>query len=72
MSRSLTRTALFFIAVVALTGTPGAQAPAANAKAAVHAKQVKRLLIKNAMILPGPAVPAYGPADILSEDGVIT
>jgi imidazolonepropionase-like amidohydrolase len=72
MTRSLTRAALFITAIVALTGTTGAQAPAANAKAAVHAKQVKRLLIRNAMILPGPATPAYGPADILSEDGVIT
>ena len=72
MTRSLTRAALFFVAIVALTGTPGAQAPAANAKAAVHAKQVKRLLIKNAMVLPGPATPAYGPTDILSEDGIIT
>jgi len=72
MTRSLTRAALFFVAIVALTGTPGAQAPAANVKAAVHAKQVKRLLIKNAMVLPGPATPAYGPTDILSEDGIIT
>src|ERR1035437_4214165 len=51
--------------------TPSAQAPAA-AKAAVHAKQVKRLLIKNAMVIPGPAVPAYGPVDILIEDGLIS
>lgn len=57
MSQSLTRTALSLVAIVALTGTPGAQPPAANAKAAVHAKQVKRLLIKNAMVLPGSATP---------------
>jgi imidazolonepropionase-like amidohydrolase len=40
-------------------------------KTPVHAAQVKRLLIKNAMIIPGPGTPAYGPADILTEDGVI-
>ena len=46
-------------------------APAAAPRAAVHATQVKRLLIRNAMIIPGPGTPAYGPADILSEDGII-
>jgi len=60
-------------AVVALGAVvaPHAQAPAA-AKAAVHAKQVKRLLIRNAMVFPGSATPAYGPTDILAEDGLIT
>ena len=59
-------------AVLALgTGTPSAQAPAA-AKTAVHAKQVKRLLIRGAMVIEGPAVPAYGPVDILVEDGLIS
>src|SRR5258707_12284464 len=51
--------------------TPAAQAPAAGAKAAVHARQVKRLLITNAMIIPGTGVPASGPSDILVEDGLI-
>ena len=37
-------------------GAPIAQAPA-PAKAPVHAKQVKRLLIKNAMVLSGPGGP---------------
>jgi len=47
-----------------------AQAPA-SPPAPVHAKQVKRLLITNAMVIPGTGMPAYGPADILAEDGVI-
>ena len=51
--------------------TPAAQAPAVGAKAAVHARQVKRLLITNAMIIPGTGVPAAGPSDILVEDGLI-
>jgi len=52
--------------------SPSAQTPSApGGKAAVHARQVKRLLIRNAMIIPGPAVPAFGPEDILLEDGLI-
>ena len=54
-------------------GAPRAQAPSTvtPASAAIHAKQVKRLLITNAMVIPGPAVPASGPIDILLEDGLI-
>src|SRR4051812_38035184 len=40
-------------------------------KAPVHAKQVSRLLIRNAMIIPGPGTPAHGPTDILVDGGVI-
>ena len=51
---------------------PPAQVPAATgSKAPVHARQVKRLLIRNAMVIPGPGTPAYGPVDILAEDGLI-
>src|SRR5215813_7180228 len=53
----------------ALVAVPAAQTPRANAPA--HAKAVKRLLIRNAMIIPGTGVPAYGPSDILVEDGLI-
>jgi imidazolonepropionase-like amidohydrolase len=70
--RSIARLALPLVAAIAVTSTPGAQAPgAAGAKAAVHARQVKRLLITNAMIIPGTGVPAAGPSDILVEDGLI-
>ena len=52
----------FTAAVIALAlavTSPSAQTQsAAGAKAAVHAKQAKRLLIKDAMVIPGPAVPA--------------
>lgn len=65
--RYLTRAALSFAAILAITNTPGAQAPVPAAKAAVHAKQVKRLLIRNAMVIPGNATPAFGPTDILAE-----
>jgi imidazolonepropionase-like amidohydrolase len=60
------------IAVVVAAGVPAAQAPAAaGATTAVHAKQVKRLLIKHAMVIPGTGVPASGPMDVLLEDGLI-
>src|SRR5258706_16174095 len=68
--RSIARLALPLVAAIALNSTPGAQAPGA-AKAAVHARQVKRLLITNAMIIPGTGVAASGPSDILVEDGLI-
>src|SRR6266568_4735877 len=61
------------VAVAVTAAAPSAQTPA-TARAgttAVHARQVKHLLIKNAMVIPGPATPAYGPIDILAEDGVI-
>ena len=61
-------------AAIALTvSAPRAQAPstATPASGAIHAKQVKRLLITNAMVIPGPAVPASGPIDLLLEDGLI-
>jgi imidazolonepropionase-like amidohydrolase len=47
------------------------QTAVAAAKQPVHAKQVKRLLIQHAMVIPGPGTPAFGPTDILVEDGVI-
>jgi imidazolonepropionase-like amidohydrolase len=60
------------MALTASTAAPRAQAPSGGgAKAAVHARQVKRLLITNAMIIPGTGVPASGPSDILVEDGLI-
>ena len=70
--RSIARLAVPLVAMFAVTSTPGAQAPgAAGAKAAVHARQVKRLLITHAMVIPGTGVPAAGPSDILVEDGLI-
>ena len=60
------------IAFLAGASAPQAQqGPAASAKAPVHARQVKRLLIKGAMVIPGSGMPAYGPVDILAEDGLI-
>ncbi len=38
---------------------------------AQHAREVGRLLIRNAMVIPGTGVPAYGPVDLLIERGQI-
>jgi imidazolonepropionase-like amidohydrolase len=69
--RNLT-TAVILTAIAAGASVPTAQAPVpAGPTAPVHAKQVKRLLIKGAMVIPGTGVPATGPLDILVEDGLI-
>jgi imidazolonepropionase-like amidohydrolase len=50
----------------------GAQAvPKPTTKPPAHATSVKRLLIKNAMVIAGNAKPAFGPVDILVQDGLI-
>src|SRR5579859_3856135 len=44
---------------------------AQTATTAQHAREVSRLLIRNAMIIPGTGVPASGPSDLLIERGTI-
>src|SRR5580765_2861276 len=56
-------------AASAVVATPAAQT--ASGKAPTHAAAVQRLLISNVMIIPGTGVPAYGPNDILIENGLI-
>ncbi|RPJ63760.1 MAG: hypothetical protein EHM24_23920, partial [Acidobacteria bacterium] len=49
------------------------QAPGVRAQAPppTHAKAATRLLIRNAMVIYGNAKPAFGPVDILVQDGLI-
>ena len=56
------------LAMVAAGAALRAQAPAPPP---MHARAVTRLLIRNAMIIPGTGTPAFGPADLLTENGVI-
>ena len=58
---------------VAANVTASGQRPSASAQVAApaHAKAVKRLLIRNAMVIYGNAKPAFGPVDILVQDGLI-
>jgi len=50
---------------------PQAQKTETAVKAPEHAKQYKRLLIRNAMIIYGNAEPPFGPTNICLEDGLI-
>src|SRR4051812_9760111 len=52
-----------------MTFGAGAQQPPATP--AIHAKAAARLVIKNAMVIYGNAKPAYGPVDIVVQDGLI-
>src|SRR5215471_7729250 len=55
--------------------TRAAQGPVTTAAPAgppaQHAREVRRLLIRGAMVIPGTGVPAYGPVDLLIEGGTI-
>jgi imidazolonepropionase-like amidohydrolase len=68
--RFLIAAAVFIAAFDSSDALPSAQT-SGGGPAAVHAKQARRLLIRNAMIIPGTGAPAYGPSDILVEDGRI-
>jgi hypothetical protein len=61
-------TVVLFIAVPFPTA---GQQPRPTAPSPVHAKPVTRLLIRNAMVVYGNAKPAFGPVDILVQDGLI-
>ena len=74
--RARTRPAsgLAFVLTVALAAVAVAgaqQSRLAGGAPAEHARAVKRLLIPNAMVIYGNAKPAFGPMDILVENGVI-
>lgn len=49
-----------------------AQAPQGQGAPALHGRQPRRLIIRNAMVIYGSARPPYGPADIVVEDGLIS
>ncbi|MEK6629892.1 MAG: hypothetical protein AABY89_04040, partial [Acidobacteriota bacterium] len=64
--------AAIITAIAAITLPVGAdQAAPAAARSPIHATPVTRLLIKNAMVVYGNAKPAFGPVDILVQDGLI-
>jgi imidazolonepropionase-like amidohydrolase len=53
-------------------GTGLAERPAGDDAARLHARTPKRLVIRNAMVIYGNAKPAFGPVDIVVDQGVIT
>ncbi len=78
--RPLNRRHVVFAAACALAATLGTSpearqsasaGQAVRAPAPVHARAVTRLLIRNAMVIYGNAKPAFGPVDILIQDGLI-
>src|SRR3954465_13015253 len=59
-----------FALAAALTFGLAAQQPPATPP--IHAKATRRLVIQNAMVIYGNAKPAYGPVDIVVQDGLIS
>ena len=57
------------LAALMTFGLAAQQPPAVPA---IHAKSARRLVIKNAMVIYGNAKPAYGPVDIVVQDGLIS
>ncbi len=58
-------------AIAATVGMTAQRQAASAGTPPTHAKAVKRLLIRNAMVIYGNAKPAFGPVDILIQDGLI-
>src|SRR5262245_15785753 len=63
--------AVLFVLAAAGVLTIGAAAEQADAPA-IHARSSKRLVVRHAMVIYGNAKPAYGPADITIDNGIIT
>src|SRR5258708_310437 len=63
-------TGLAAAALLTLGITAAQQAPAAAPS--MHAKPARRLVITNTMVIYGNAKPAYGPVDIVVQDGLIS
>ena len=69
MTRHVVRAAALAAALcTAAVVAPGAQSPAPPP---THAKAATRLLIRRAMVIAGTGIPAYGPVDLLAENGRI-
>src|SRR5437660_2957704 len=58
----------FALAALMTFGLAAQQPPGTPA---MHARGARRLVIKNAMVIYGNAKPAYGPVDIVVQDGLI-
>jgi imidazolonepropionase-like amidohydrolase len=71
LTRRLAGTALVLGTVLLCVEAPRGQASAANQTPPRHAREVKRLLVRGAMVIPGTGVPASGPVDLLVENGTI-
>src|SRR5215468_8245129 len=74
-SRLFTTAAAVGALVAFGSATPSSERTAAQPSSitpAIHARQARRMVIKNAMVIVGNAKPAYGPVDITVDRGIIT
>ena len=60
-----------FLAAGVAAQQPAGTPASPEARAPSHGKAVPRLLIRNAMVIYGNAKPAFGPTDVLVQDGRI-
>jgi imidazolonepropionase-like amidohydrolase len=65
------RLALLLFVIIALARQSAPTAQGTATRAPEHARQYRRLLIRNAMVIYGNAKPPYGPMDIVLQDGLI-
>src|SRR4051812_26798228 len=66
--KGLVLAALLTFGLAASQPPPASSAPAS----ALHGRTLKRLVIKNAMVIYGNAKPPYGPVDVVVQDGIIS
>lgn len=64
------RLALLLLVIIGFA-QPTEPAARQAARGPEHARQYRRLLVRNAMVIYGNAKPPYGPMDILLQDGLI-
>ena len=65
-------TSIGLACLVAAAATLGVGAEQSPATPAIHAQTFRRLLVRNVMVIYGSGRPAYGPADVVVEDGRIS
>ncbi len=63
---------LWLLALAVVSSAAGTDATQRGAPPPVHARTAQRLIITNAMVIYGNGRPAFGPADVVVEDGRIT
>jgi len=63
--------ALCVAAAVPVSSSPGQQGVPRDTDTAVHGQPVKRLLVRDVMVVYGTGKPPFGPVDVVIEDGLI-
>ena len=66
------RAAIVALALAAVATAAHSQLPAGGDAARLHATKPGRLVIRSAMVIYGNGKPAFGPVDVVVEQGVIT